>query len=287
MASGGYDRAIYLWDIASGQLRQTFHGHTNRVYSVVFHPDGGLLASGSADGTVRLWSLHEAGHDQGRGAKGSLPSQPVAVLQADHDVVHDLTFSPDGRLLARGGTDHLLRLWDMTQSHYPELVEARKTVQDENEDDIFAVAFSPDGSKVACSGNRLLHLWDLHSDELPLILRQHTTWIISLAFSPDGATLASGSADCTVCLWDMARGALRAILRGHSEAVYKVVFSPDGATVLSCSIDGKIKFWDSQTGDCVNTLLVEGPYAGMNITGVTGITEAQKAALKALGAVER
>ena len=286
VASAGYDRTVYLWDIASGQLRQTFHGHTKRVPSIVFHPDGGLLASGGEDGTVRLWSLREVGQGQGRGVEGSLPAQPVAVLQADLDVVHDLTFSPDGRILARGGTDRSLRLWDMTQSHYPELVEARKMVQDESEEDIFAVTFSPDGSKVACSGNHLIRLWDFRSGELLFIMRQHTAWILSVAFSPNGATLASSSIDCTVCLWDVASGALHHILTGHTERVYKVGFTPDGSAAVSSSFDGTIKFWDTQSGDCVNTLTVEGPYAGMNITGVTGLTEAQKAALKALGAVE-
>jgi len=57
--------------------------------------------------------------------------------------------------------------------------------------------------------------------------------------------------------------------------------------VLSGSADGTIKFWDSQTGECVNTLRVEGPYAGMNIMGMTGITQAQKTALKTLGAIEK
>jgi WD40 repeat protein len=180
----------------------------------------------------------------------------------------------------------LLRLWDMTQSHYPELVEARRQVQDESEEDIFAVAFSPDGATVACSGNHMIHLLEAASGAVLRSLRHHTAWIYSVAFSPDGQILASSGADCTVCLWNVASGALRATLRGHRETVYKVAFTPDGTALVSSSFDGTIKFWDSQSGECVNTLHVEGPYAGMNITGITGVTEAQKAALKALGAVE-
>jgi WD40 repeat protein len=121
---------------------------------------------------------------------------------------------------------------------------------------------------------------------LLMILRQHVDWVTSIAFSPDEATLVSGSDDRTVCLWDVAHGTLRTVLHGHSEGVSSVVFSADGASVLSSSADGTIKCWDSQTGECVNTLSVEGPYAGMNIRGITEATEAQKAALKALGAVE-
>jgi WD40 repeat protein len=174
----------------------------------------------------------------------------------------------------------------MTQSHYPELVAGRRRVQDESEEDIFAVAFSPDGAKVACSGNHVIHIVDSANGAPPLVLRGHTNWIFSVAFSPDGQILASSSADCTVCLWQVATGDLRAVLRGHRETVYKVAFTPDGTTVVSSSFDGSLKFWDTQTGECVNTLRVEGPYAGMNITGLTGLTEAQTAALKALGAVE-
>lgn len=284
IAAGGYDRTIYLWDTVSGHLWQTCHGHTGAICTLAFHPDGKLLASGAGDGTARLWLLPPVA-DQGRvNADGS--AQPVAVLKADADIVHDLCFSPDGRCLVRGGTDRLLRLWAMTPPCYPALVDASQAVQDESEEDIFAVAFSPDGAKVACSGNHLIHLIDLESGAAPLRLRGHSHWIYAVAFSPDGTTLASSSADCTVGLWDVASGGLRALLPGHRETVFKVAFTPDGTAVVSSSFDGTLKFWDSQTGACLHTVRIAGPYADMNITGVTGITEAQKGALKALGAVE-
>ena len=106
------------------------------------------------------------------------------------------------------------------------------------------------------------------------------------AFSPNGQTLASGSDDHTVRLWDVTSGQCLKILQGHTNGVWSVAFSPDGQTLASGSQDETIKLWDVQTGECCKILRSERLYEGMNITGVTGLTEAQKATLKALGAVE-
>jgi WD40 repeat protein len=72
----------------------------------------------------------------------------------------------------------------------------------------------------------------------------------------------------------------------HDDSVTSVAFSPDGYIVASASFDGTLKLWSSQTGNCLLTLQPDRPYERMNITGVTGLTEAQKATLKALGAVD-
>ncbi len=276
LASAGRDLSISIWDVAKREMGQSLSGHTESVTCLVFHPAGTGLASGSTDGTVRLWEKDAAGR--------YAPSQTGAVLQANLRYVYDIAFHSQGHCLAAVGADLHLRLWDMTQSPPAEMAGAGKRVETEGEQDIFCVAFSPNGRWLACGGNAAIHLWE--RDGPPLILRQHTAWIFSLAFSPDGTLLASSSADATVCLWDVAQGRLLAHLRGHRETIYKVAFTPDGQSVVSCSFDGTIRFWDVATGECVNILAVEGPYAGMRIDGVRGVTEAQKRALVALGAVE-
>ncbi len=284
LASAGRDRSIDLWDVASGELRQSLQGHTNSITCLAFHPAGELMASGSTDGTVRLWAMHPTERSHAERKDAALASQPVAVLEANSRYVYDIAFHPEGHTLAAVGADPQLRLWDMTQSPPVERAEALKSVSEAGEQDIFCVAFSPDGSKLACGGNALIHLWQ--GDAPPLVLRQHTAWIFSLAFSPDGTLLASSGADATVCLWDAESGRLRSVLRGHKETIYKAGFTPDGQFVVSCSFDGTVKFWDVATEDCVNSLAVEGPYAGMRIDGTSGITQAQRRALRALGAVE-
>jgi WD40 repeat protein len=76
-------------------------------------------------------------------------------------------------------------------------------------------------------------------------------------------------------------------LRGHEGQIRSVAFTPDNQNLASASNDGTIKLWDLKTGTCIRTLRSDRPYERMNITGVSGLTEAQKAALKALGAIEK
>ena len=92
--------------------------------------------------------------------------------------------------------------------------------------------------------------------------------------------------DQTVRLWSVSTGQCLRVLQGYTNRVWSVAFSPDSKTLAGGSEDGTIKLWDVKTGECLKTLRAERPYEGMNITGVTGLTEAQKATLKALGAVE-
>ncbi|NJO79175.1 MAG: hypothetical protein HC827_12070 [Cyanobacteria bacterium RM1_2_2] len=118
------------------------------------------------------------------------------------------------------------------------------------------------------------------------ILTGHTNWVFSVAFSPQDHILASGNSDGTVRSWDIRTYQCLSIFQGHTAWVYSLTFSPDGSILASGSYDETIKLWDTVTGECIKTLRIPRPYEGMNITGTTGLTDAQRASLIALGAVD-
>jgi WD40 repeat protein len=128
-------------------------------------------------------------------------------------------------------------------------------------------------------------LWDVNTGNCIKTLTGHTNWVWSVAFSPDGKTLVSSSYDQTVRLWDVTTGGCIRTLTGHTSKIYSVSFSPDGQIVASGSDDQTARLWDASTGECLKILPAPKLYEGMNITGVTGLTQAQKATLIALGAI--
>jgi WD40 repeat protein len=266
LASGSDDLSIQVWDTRSGQLINTLQGHINRVRSVAFSPDGNILASGSQDQTVHLWDVHTG--------------QVLKTLKAHSHWIWSVAFSPDGNILASGDNGQIVCLWDVHSGQVLKILQGHVGP-------IRSISFSPDGNTlVSGSKDRLLLLWDVHSGQVLKTLHGHTNRIWSVAFGPSGNILASGSDDQTVRLWDVRSGQELKTLQGHTNRVLSVAFSPDGNILASSSDDGTIMFWDVQTGVYLKTLRVDRPYEQMNISGVKGLTEAQKATLKALGAVE-
>jgi predicted NACHT family NTPase len=265
LASGSDDQTVKLWDIKSSECLGTLQGHTNWVMSIAFSPNGEILASGSDDRTVRLWDIKSG--------------KCLNTLQEHTSIVPSIAFSPDGEMLASGSGDQTVRLWAIKGS------KCLNTLQDHTSL-VNSVAFSPDGQMLASgSDDQTARLWDIKSGKCLSTLQGHINWVVSVAFSPNGQMLASGSGDQTVRLWAIKSGECLNTLQGHTDWVVSVAFSPDGHMLASCGEDETIKLWDVETGECLKTL-TDRPYEGMNITGVTGLTEAEKASLKALGAVE-
>jgi WD40 repeat protein/serine/threonine protein kinase len=286
LASSSSDQTVRLWAVHTGQSLKTLSGHSNRVWSLAFSPDGEILASGSADQTVRLWAVGNAeALDSG---------QSLKTLSGHTKQVRAVAFSPDGQTLASGADDQTIRLWAVGNAEALDSGQSLKTLSGHT-NRVYSVAFSPDGRLLASgSADQTVRLWVAHADTGQGLktLSGHTNVVMSVAFSPDGQTLASGSFDRTIRLWAIANaggldtGQSLKTLSGHTNGILSVAFSPDGRLLASSSVDESIKLWDVQTGECLNTLRPDRPYERMNITGVTGLTEAQKATLKALGAVE-
>jgi len=249
LASCGVDKSILLWDISTvktARLSGKLLGHQDWVRSVAFSPDGMTLASGSWDGTIRLWNKMNPEFSAGKVLNQGKP-------------IYSLVFSPDGKILASGGEvvpgKSNLIIWDLSKQTEIALPGQGGF--------IYSLSMSPDGKILASgSSDKTIALWDIkrsldsitptpsRSGEVSgLILIQLLTGqkgdVLSVAFSPDGKMLASGSSDNSIIMWDVIVGQpIGPPLVGHSNFVYSLAFSPDGKTMASGSSDNTIILWD-------------------------------------------
>lgn len=347
LVSGSKDQQIRLWDVETGLCTKTQAGHSDVITAIVYSPgvsgplnlpmrgdfetpnypgmggQGGILATGSDDHTIKLWNAQTLdclktlyGHDGWvsaiafspvRGASPEENGQALVSGSSDKTVklwnlrsgeclqtleghtqrVKSVAFHPQGAIIASGSDDHTVKLWDVATGSCVQTLAGHT-------DWVLSVAFSPDGTLVASgSGDRTIKLWDLQTGTCVRTLEGHGDRVRSIAFSPlckdgqKGIVLASGSEDCSVKLWDIKTGACLHTLTGYDQIVWMVTFNYNGKQMASCSDDGTIYIWDSKTGERLNVLTADRPYEGMVITGAVGLTAAQQATLCALGAIDR
>lgn len=221
-----------------GTLQQVIHsiqecnrleGHTSWVNSITFRPDGKMIASASADNTVRLWRKNGELH---------------RTLNGHSNRVNGVSFSRDGKMIASASDDKTVKLWNLNG-------EELKTLQG-HESSVTSVSFSPDGEMIAsASDDETVKLWNLDGDKLKT-LEGHEDRVKDISFSPDGKTIASASWDNTVKLWNREGRLLKTLAEKkdqfttHTDKITTVRFSPDGNTIASASWDKTVKLWDRE-----------------------------------------
>jgi serine/threonine protein kinase len=240
LASGSYDKTIKLWAMHTGELLHTLTGHHNRVNCIAISPDGEFLASGSYDKTIKLWAL----------GTGEL----LYTLTGHLEKVRSIAFNPNGQMLISSAVH--VKLWaTLTGKLQRTITEHSSTAR--------LVTFSPDGQTcVIGSLDGTIELWNPHNcKRLRTFSSQSggitSSGITSLAFSPDGETLASGSG-MTIQLWNPHTGKRLRAFSGDSGGITSsgttcVAFSPDGQTLASGN-GATIQLWDLDSGKRLCTL---------------------------------
>ncbi|MEM9923192.1 MAG: NB-ARC domain-containing protein [Cyanobacteria bacterium P01_D01_bin.50] len=307
LVSAHQDRTVKIWDVFSHQHLFTLKGHDSPVLSVALHPNGELIASGSEDGTIKIWDIDQ--------------NKCLYSLSEHASNVWGISFSPDGQLFASGSYDKTIKIWRLDQKICIHTLKGY-------DDQIGAVTFNPGGSLLATAGESAVEIWDVASGNRLYILEEeeHKGRVKSVAFSPDGKLLVSGSTDQTIKIWDLHQRQLIRNLTGHDASVVSVALSPDGKKIVSSACEGTIRIWNIDDGKCIQELaghqnwvwavtfspdgqfiasasqdesiilwdkagnnlarmLAKRPLEGMQISGATGLTVAEKSDLIALGAI--
>jgi WD40 repeat protein len=229
LLSGGNEGDIVRWDLRALPRLATPLPSTTPMTKVWFRQEGRAVASGGADGSLRLWDVRQ------RAPTGTFRASlrgPGASVVAFH---------PDARTVAHSGPQGSVRLWDVRQRGPvgPPLPGPRRPTT--------ALVFSPDGRRLAAgNGDGTVTVWDLQRRQPIAVPRGgHAGRVRTLAFTPTGGTLASGGVDGQIHLWDLASGGHSELRWEHAGAIRSLLFDPEGRTLAAGDGYGSVTLWEN------------------------------------------
>jgi len=238
----------YLWRLCHSE-QLTLRGRDGLMRCVAFSPDGHLLATAAEDSTARIWD--------------AMTGKQLHILSKHTNGVSSAVFSPDAKMLATGSADETVRLWDVATGEELAVLSGHKQ-------GVTALVFDPEGKWLASASGKLGHggdsdpygtyldstplqaelkVWNIKDRKVILTMAGHTKSILSLAVSPDGKKLATGSLDSTVKIWQVASGTMESNITPFQGPVIAVAFSQDGKWLAigggdPHSVRAELKIWD-------------------------------------------
>jgi hypothetical protein len=258
----GGNHELTVWDAATGKLTRRIFTRAERAHAMAFLPDGRLVVAGGRpgqEGDVRIYSI-DAGSPKDFGGVPSVDgvndkSVFVKELLQVEDSILALAVSKDGAKIAAGGTDRMVRVFDVATGKMEHSIE-------NHADWILGIAFTPDGKGLAtASRDKTAKVWDLVNKESLLTFPEHQNIVNNVAITADGAFGISAGEDGSIRIWqatDKAKqiGKGTKNLAGHSKAVYRLASYADAKNPMlaSCSADMTVRLWNPVAGTSLKTL---------------------------------
>ncbi len=233
LVTGGEDKTVRFWSIASKKNVGVLLGHQGPVNSVSASPDGRVVASASDDKTIILWEVFSR--------------KQRAVLRGHVDSVYVVAYSPDCKIVASASADKTIRLWDTLKGTQIAVMHVPDWELDFQ--GIFSLVFSPNGKILASVGllGHTIRLWDVSKAACIRVISDPGLSIISVAFDPTGKILMAAAQDCAIKLRNVDSGEVVLCHRDNG-TLGLAFFSPDGATIISGHPGGSIVFSDAKSG---------------------------------------
>jgi WD40 repeat protein/transcriptional regulator with XRE-family HTH domain len=270
--SASRDGTARIWDVspAAGRDWLNLVGHSDRLFGVAYRPDGAQLATWSHDGTAKMWDaatgeeLHTLSLENtiSEGNPSYSPDgKQLAIISGNGATVFDaqsgsmlislpafageaieVLYSPDGARLALASNGGTVRIFDSTNGR---LLLEFPTSHGGSEEQLWQIAFSPDGKRLGTARGDGVYVWDATSGKRLLTFTGHGEGVRAsgITFSPNGKWAATTGNDSSVQVWDAATGEVIFKLAGHTGPTFGVAFSPDGRSLASSSVDRTIKIW--------------------------------------------